>query len=421
MMPIFMIGTQRSGSNLLRLMLNQLPEIAAPHPPHILQRLMPLMEGYGDLSADENFFRLVDDVCRLVELNPVPWEGVALDRRDVARRCRARSLAAVHGAVYDVCAEAKGAKTWCFKSLANINYVPLIENYFGGPRYIYLYRDGRDVAVSFHKAVVGEKHFYQIAKEWAATQELALRIQREMEPTRFFIVSYEELTGDPLRTARDICDFLGVPYHAAMLEFHRTDEAKRAATSSDLWVNVTKPVMKNNSRKFLREANRRDIEIFESAAGHVLDALGYDRAYVRKEEEAIFRITCSRSSRAGMQRNSAPLFLIPHRISVMGTTWPHRKRNLDTRRIREGDINTSSLFFCGQCGRFPYSRDIQALLITFCCIPQSRSYPLMYDKIVFGMHCSFIALLVLFIRTARVRLRPPGQCVKIIDRTILIV
>ncbi len=287
-MPIFMIGTQRSGSNLLRLMLNQLPEIAAPHPPHILQRLMPLIEGYGDLSADENFFRLVEDVCKLVELNPVPWEGVALDRRDVARRCRARGLVAAHGAVYDVCAEAKGAKTWCCKSLANINYVPQIENYFGGPRYIYLYRDGRDVAVSFHKAVVGEKHFYHIAREWAATQEQALRIQREIEPGRFFSVSYEELIGDPLRTARDICGFLEVPYHAAMLEFHRADEAKRAASSSELWVNVTKPVMKNNSRKFLREANRRDVEIFESAAGHVLDALGYDRAYVRKGEETIF-------------------------------------------------------------------------------------------------------------------------------------
>ena len=35
-MKIFMIGTQRSGSNLLRLMVNQAPDIAAPHPPHIL-------------------------------------------------------------------------------------------------------------------------------------------------------------------------------------------------------------------------------------------------------------------------------------------------------------------------------------------------------------------------------------------------
>ena len=288
MMPIFMIGTQRSGSNLLRLMLNQLPEIAAPHPPHILQRIMPLASGYGDLAVDENFAQLVDDVCRLVELNPVPWEGVMLDRAAVARRCRERNPVAVHGAVYDICAEVKGAKTWCCKSLANINYVPEIEAYFKKPKYIYLYRDGRDVAVSFHKAVVGEKHYYHIAREWAAAQDLALRIQRDVEPIRFMTVSYEELTGDPLRTARDICDFLGVPFHESMLDFHRTDEARRAASSSDLWVNVTNPVMKNNSRKFLREASEHDIRIFESVAGRVLDALGYDRAFVKKGDEQKF-------------------------------------------------------------------------------------------------------------------------------------
>jgi len=39
--------------------------------------------------------RLVDDVCQLVELNPVPWEGVLLDRQDVAFRCSERSLVAV--------------------------------------------------------------------------------------------------------------------------------------------------------------------------------------------------------------------------------------------------------------------------------------------------------------------------------------
>src|SRR5438445_5132235 len=91
-MPIFMIGIQRSGSNLLRLMLNELPEIAAPHPPHILQRMMPLVPRYGDLGKNKTFSLLVDDVCRLVERNPVPWEGVVLSRKDVAARCRNRNL-----------------------------------------------------------------------------------------------------------------------------------------------------------------------------------------------------------------------------------------------------------------------------------------------------------------------------------------
>lgn len=288
MMPIFMIGTQRSGSNLLRLMLNQLPEIAAPHPPHILQRIMPLMSLYGDLKGDRNFNQLVEDVCRLVELNPVPWEGVVLDRSDVARRCRQRSLVAVQGALYDVCAEAKGAETWCCKSLANINYVRQIEAYFVKPRYIYLYRDGRDVAVSFRKAVVGEKHFYHIARDWADTQRLALKLRFEIDPARFLSVSYEALSGDPAGTARTICEFLGLPYRESMLDYHRTDEAKRAATSSELWVNVTSPVMAGNSRKFLREASEQDIRIFESVAGPVLDALGYERAVVKRGEELSF-------------------------------------------------------------------------------------------------------------------------------------
>ena len=49
------IGTQRSGSNLLRVMLNQLPEIVAPHPPHILQNFLPIIDKYGDLKIDANF------------------------------------------------------------------------------------------------------------------------------------------------------------------------------------------------------------------------------------------------------------------------------------------------------------------------------------------------------------------------------
>ena len=51
MQAIFMVGEQRSGSNLLRVILNESKNIAAPHPPHILQRMMPLVPLYGDLIS----------------------------------------------------------------------------------------------------------------------------------------------------------------------------------------------------------------------------------------------------------------------------------------------------------------------------------------------------------------------------------
>ncbi len=297
-----MIGTQRSGSNLLRLMLNQLPEIAAPHPPHILQRMMTVLPLYGELTREDAFNQLVDDVCRLVELNPVAWAGVSLDRVEVAERSLPvdpvhaaqvlsmprQALVAIHGALYDMYAESQGARTWCCKSLANINYFHDIDFHFEDPRYIYLYRDGRDVAVSFRKAVVGEKHFYHIAREWTATQKLALAISGMVDRSRFMSVSYEELTRHPEQTCRKLCSFIGAGYRPQMLEYANGGEARSTAGASELWSNLTKPVMRENTRKFLQEAGKEDIMIFESVAGPVLDELGYPRIFVQPGKEIAF-------------------------------------------------------------------------------------------------------------------------------------
>jgi len=289
MVPIFMIGTQRSGSNLLRLMLNQLTEIASPHPPHIFERIHPLLENYGDLENDSNYYQLVDDVCKLIELNPVEWQDVDLDREVIFSRCsNNRCLAAIYGVVYDIYAESQSAKTWCCKSLVNIHYTDTIEGYFENPKYIYLYRDGRDVALSFQKAVVGEKHIYNIARDWAETQEKAIDLIEQIDPERVFCISYELLTQSPRKVAKSLCRFLGVKYTDSMMDFYKTSEAKNAASSSQLWGNVTNPVMSNNSGKYKTELCGNDIKIFESVAGHVLDKLGYERELIQKGKEIKF-------------------------------------------------------------------------------------------------------------------------------------
>ncbi|MBE9516372.1 MAG: sulfotransferase [Proteobacteria bacterium] len=274
-MAIFMIGTQRSGSNLLRLMLNQLPDIAAPHPPHILDRMMPVEELYGDLSSSINFHDLVDDICKLVEFNPVSWDGVMLDRDNIAERARTRNVMGVYEAVHDAMAEAWGAKEWCCKSLVNIQYLPQIETHFENAKYIYLYRDGRDVALSFKKAVVGEKHFYHIAKEWDFTQKLALAMEPNLPKERFFRISYEDLVSQPKHSMQRLCKFIGVNYLDSMMNFHESSEAQRAAESSSLWDQVAQPINADNTSKFLAEASAAEIRIFEAVAGDVLTTLGY--------------------------------------------------------------------------------------------------------------------------------------------------
>ncbi len=283
-----MIGTQRSGSNLLRLMLNQQPAIASPHPPHILERFMPLLSGYGNLENDENFELLIDDVCRMIEVNPVAWAGMNLDRDLVKACCFERSLMAIYGAVHDLMTETKGALVWCCKSLANVYYLPQIESFFPDARYLYLYRDGRDVAVSFRKAVVGEKSFYHIAKNWHEEQQLALTHKEAVDGDSFFGLSYEALTADSEKVLREMMLHFTIPFKEEMLEFNISEEAKQTAKCGSLWANVKQPVIKNNTGKFFKEADPEDVKIFELVAGESLDRLGYQRAFTEKEETKEF-------------------------------------------------------------------------------------------------------------------------------------
>jgi hypothetical protein len=250
--------------------------------------MMPLLPLYGSLDDAETFRMLVDDVCRLVESNPVLWENITtFDRDEVIWRCRQHSLVAVYGAVMDIYAEANDKKKWLCKSMTNIYYAQALDAYFGDPKYIYLYRDGRDVTLSFTKAVIGDKHPYCIAQKWAELQRLCLHEQTKA-PQRVFGVCYEELTADPETVLRRLCSFLGIQYRDTMLSGHMSPEASRTAQSSSLWENLTKPIMRDNSKKFLKELAETDIRIIESLAGDCLDALGYERMYVKRGEELHF-------------------------------------------------------------------------------------------------------------------------------------
>ena len=288
MRPVFIIGEQRSGSNLLRLMLSQ-AGIAAPHPPHMLKRLLPLEASYGDLTQDPNWKQLIEDACALVDRNPVRWTEVSpLNRDEVGRLCSERSVVAIFGAVMHLFAEARNASVWACKSMQYSDFLDQLEAYFDEPLYIYLYRDGRDVALSFKRAVVGEKHPYFVAKKWARLQDAAARVQDRVGPDRCFRLCYEELTREPEPILRALCSFLGVPFAPKMLEFHRSSDAKAASDKSQLWQNVGRPLIRNNSRKFLKGLSQDEIEIFESVAGAQLDRLGYDRVHVLAGNERVF-------------------------------------------------------------------------------------------------------------------------------------
>jgi hypothetical protein len=305
-----MVGTQRSGSNLLRVMLDSIDRIVAPHPPHILERFMPLLPKYGDLADNRNFHRLAEDVCELVNVNPVPWDGVETQVDRIIPGCRQHSLQELFRVIYESAATQTNASFWMCKSMKNMFYSRAIESTGIRPYYIYLYRDGREVALSFKKAIVGEKHIYALAQSWKKDQEAVFRLRGRTEPERFFMISYESLTAQPEASLQRLCRFLHIPYSDQAMEFYKSRESANTAIGGKMWMNVTKPVMKDNTQKFLSELSYEDVAIFESVAGDMLQKLGYPlytaaEAYkrgFRPEEVSFYAHENMRLKKAFMQQ-----------------------------------------------------------------------------------------------------------------------
>jgi hypothetical protein len=281
------IGTQRSGSNLLRVMIDQFPEVFGPHPPHVLITFYPLLKYYGNLEDTTNFKKLINDICRLIEVNPVEWAGAALDREKIFKRCRRNTLLEIFIQINEFECEEGGKKIWTCKSMESLYLLDKFRAEGFEPLYLYLYRDGRDVALSFKKAIVGEKHIYNLAVKWKADQDACLRELEKLDPSRYIKVKYEEFIAATDVVIKEICNRTGLVYKNAD-DFYNSDESKRTAAGGKMWENVTKPVMKDNHDKFLKELTPEEILIFEQVAGDTLVKLGYRLHMVKPGETKTF-------------------------------------------------------------------------------------------------------------------------------------
>ncbi|GIV34462.1 MAG: sulfotransferase [Chitinophagales bacterium] len=257
-------------------MLNQLPEVFAPHPPHILHTFYPLLKIYGNLQEDKNFTRLVEDVCRLVELNPVPWDNLPLERDTIMHRCRHRSLLEVFIRTYELQCEKSRKKVWCCKSMETVYHLHHFEREGHRPFFIYLYRDGRDVAASFRNILIGDKHIYFLANKWKIEQELALLFLQKLPSGAFSIIRYEDFIKEPEKYIREICEKTGVAFDKSVLAYYKSPESRKTALAGRMWENVSRPIIKNNTGKYHDRLTNEEVAIFEGEAGDMLLRLGYN-------------------------------------------------------------------------------------------------------------------------------------------------
>lgn len=272
--PIFIIGTERSGTNLIRLTLNSHSNISIPHPPHILKNFFKLELLYSDLKSDINFKRLIKDVVRMVELHHYPWD-IRVEKDRIFSQVKERNLVNVFFAIYDQYLEKTNKKRWGCKSTFIINHVALIRHYYPQAKFIYMVRDGRDVAASAKKSIFNHYSVYYTAKLWKKEQQIGIYWLNKLSKNDIFLIKYEDLIRDAESSIKTVCSFLNEPYEEAMLNFFETKEAKKSSSISTAWKNTASPIMKNNLGKFKTELSKREIDLFEAIAAPELDFFSY--------------------------------------------------------------------------------------------------------------------------------------------------
>ena len=143
--PIFIVGVHRSGTTLLRYMLNSHPHIYIPPEFDFIPRFF-LRHPTRNLTPSQvhHMLEIIFTRYRFIR----EWDGVAPKPGYFLTHLPAQTPAAFLDKLYRDYAAQKGAQRWGDKTPIYSSYLPLLDKIFPTAQFIHLYRDGRDVAVS---------------------------------------------------------------------------------------------------------------------------------------------------------------------------------------------------------------------------------------------------------------------------------
>jgi Sulfotransferase family len=224
----FVVGVGRSGTTLLRLMLDAHPEMAVPPETHFI----PDVIRACDRGASRE--RVVEILARSrrwgdmgISVEKIRERFRALDRFDATSASRA---------IYLAYAEHHGKPRWGDKTPKYSLAMREIEDALPEARFVHLIRDARAVALSRVKMVEGrgEKppHPAGVAGRWAKRIRQA-RVEGEAL-AGYLEIRYEDLVADTERTLREVCEFVDLDFDPVMLDYHEHASERLAEIARDL-------------------------------------------------------------------------------------------------------------------------------------------------------------------------------------------
>jgi hypothetical protein len=165
---------------------------------------------------------------------------------------------------------------WIDHTPDNVLHTTTLGDLFPEAKMIHIVRDGRACAASVMKLEWGPNTAYSAAQWWAERLAHGLAAESNLGPQLVKRVRYEDLVIDPQNTLQEVCAFLQLDYQPEMVQGTGFRSPGINAHQHTL---IGRPVQANRITAWENELSARQIEIFESVAGDLLEFLGYELKY----------------------------------------------------------------------------------------------------------------------------------------------
>ena len=278
--PVFIVACDRSGTTLLRLMLNQSHVLHIGSGSGFLDRLRKYQKIYGDFTqAYQRYFFIRDLQTNKATTRKYSFKvfDLTVEEAEAAIASAApTSFAGAAAALFQARSRKYGKIRWGDKTTRYIFDLSWLADAYPTAKFVHLIRDGRDVAVSLIKAG-WVNSFRKAAHYWQSRVEAGMISGQKIGEDRYYELRYENLVTEPEGTLSKLCHWLDIDYTESMLKHHEGKAAQQSAQKSqDLRSLVAKPVDASRAYSWRKTLSRPQVADFESVSGSLLASLGYE-------------------------------------------------------------------------------------------------------------------------------------------------
>jgi hypothetical protein len=275
---VFLICSERCGSNLISMMMGSHSKVLSPPPYHFARDVILHLHLRASSTAGWRIVRdqLVDRVRGLTSEAKAAELGAWIDAdpevsaKEMARR------------VYVDLEPKQGATTVFVKENNLHRLLPFVLTCFPDAKFVFQVRDPRDYLASAkaRRGFWGGNKFGSTShalEVWRDDQLGGLALLGLLGPGRVYFQRYEDLVSRPQEVLEPLCRFLGLDFEPGMVDFHESEQAARLSASSAARANVDKPLMTGNFGKYRDQLSRSTIRTVETWLGDLMDRFGYAR------------------------------------------------------------------------------------------------------------------------------------------------